>query len=459
MVVDDDVLAIDKIKTMFTAHNIDVMGFKTAVEALYHLENTNSLYPVIILDYVLPDMSGDDLTRKVKSLRPESFIFTQSGVASTIENAVSSIKNGADNFFQKSENSENFEETILDALREYEGTRASVFNQNLQQEAKENNIVTKSEKMKLLIAKAIQSSKNKYNVLLTGETGTGKEKIARLISNKYGGSFYPINCSQFYGSDSLLESELFGHEKGAFTDAKETKKGIFEVASGGVVFLDEIDRMGLSSQAKLLRAIQEKKIKRVGGLKEIDVDIKLIASAKPNIKDLRDSGKFLADLYGRLNVIRLDIPPLRERLDDIGILLSHFAKEHIDDVGEIKTFDKQAIELLKSYHWPENVRELENFYIRLATHTASQTIQQKDLVVHLEGFKELSLKSIDTFSLILSENDEFSYSSIKERLEKMILSVSLQKFGSISETARQLKMSKSTLHAKLKNLDLLENAN
>lgn len=457
MVVDDDILAINKIKEMLAAHKIDVMGFKSAVEALYHLENSKAHYPVIVLDYILPDMSGDDLTRKVKSLRPESFIFTQTGVASSIENAVNSIKNGADNFFQKSENSENFEETILDAINEYEGTRASLHNENLQKEAIENNIVTNSDKMRLLIAKAIQSSKNKYNVLLTGETGTGKEKIARLISNKYGGSFYPINCSQFYGSDNLLESELFGHEKGAFTDAKETKKGIFEVASGGVVFLDEIDRMGLSAQAKLLRAIQEKKIKRVGGIREISVDIKLIASSKPNIKELRDSGKFLADLYGRLNVIRLDIPPLRDRLDDIEILLSYFAKSHIDDVGEVKTFDKLAINLLKSYHWPENVRELENFYIRLATHIDSQIIKRRDLILHLEEFKKLSLKSIDSFSLILSDNDEFSYRSIKDRLERMILSTSLQKYGSISETARQLKMNKSTLHAKLKQFDLLDN--
>ena len=184
--------------------------------------------------------------------------------------------------------------------------------------------------MKLPIAKALQSASNKYNILITGETGTGKEKIAKLISKKYGGPFFPVNCSQFCNNDGLLESELFGHEKGAFTDAKQTKKGIFEIASGGVVYLDEIDRMSLSAQAKLLRAIQEKSIKRLGGLREIPVNIKLISSSKPNIKRLRDSGEFLADLYGRLNVIRLDIPPLRERIEDIDILLDFFAKEHIE---------------------------------------------------------------------------------------------------------------------------------
>ena len=455
LVVDDDILVIDKIKKMCEPMNIHAVGFRSAVEALYYLGHSSNAYPVIILDYVLPDMPGDQLTRKVKTLRPDSFIFTLSGAPSTVENAVRSIKNGADNFFQKSDDSEILEAVILSAFKEYEESRATYLDDNISQEATIHKIVTASKKMKLLIAKAIQSASNRYNVLITGETGTGKEKVAKLISKRYGGLFFPVNCSQFCSNDGLLESELFGHEKGAFTDAKHSKEGIFEVASGGVVYLDEIDRMSLSAQAKLLRAIQEKKIKRLGGLKEIPVNIKLIASSKPNIKELRDNGEFLADLYGRINVIRLDIPPLRERVEDIEILLDFFAKEHVKEVGGIKTFKGPAIELMKFYHWPENVRELENFYIRLAIHTQSDVIRQTDLTEHLEGFKELTLQSIDSLNSLMNGEVHDSYSAIKEKLERMILSSSLQKFGSISETARQLKMSKSSLHAKLKSLDLL----
>lgn len=456
LVVDDDPTVIQKLEDLFKPHNISVTGCKSASEAFFALQSSQS-FPVVILDFVLPDMSGDELIRKVKSLSPGSFICTLSGAPSEIENAVNCIKNGADNFFQKAGSLEYFEETILNAFKDYEGSRAESVNEQLEVEIKKSDLITISKKMKIIIAKAMQSANNKLSVLITGETGTGKELIAKFISEKFGGSFYPVNCSNFTNDTNLLESELFGHEKGSFTGAVATKIGIFEEASGGIVYLDEVDRMSLSSQAKLLRAIQEKKIKRLGGTKEIGVDIKIIASSKPIIKTGRDSGEFLADLYGRLNVIRLDLPSLKERTEDIEALISHFSKKHIKTVGSEKTFELASIDLLKSYHWPENIRELENFYLRLAVHTAGDVIRTKDMIEHIDVFKELNLQSFDKISSSVDgENDPDSYKTKTENFERFILSSALKKYdNSISETARQLKINKATLHNKLKNLNLL----
>jgi two-component system nitrogen regulation response regulator NtrX len=299
-----------------------------------------------------------------------------------------------------------------------------------------------------------QAASSDARILITGENGTGKEVVAKAIhlgSARAEGPFVEVNCAAM--PETLIESELFGHEKGAFTDAVFSRRGRFEIASGGTLFLDEIGDMSLSAQAKVLRVIQEQKIERLGGEKTIETDVRIIAATNKNLEKACTTGTFRQDLYFRLNVIPIHIPPLRERINDAPLLLCHFLKE-VD--REIKLED-DALELIASYTWPGNVRELKNLAERIAVMHTGGSIGGEALSALLgtnNGKKNEALETADTEAdetILLKTLLEKNFSDAKESFEQRYLEFQLSKNnGIISRTAEAIGIYPSNLHAKLK---------
>ncbi|HDD43468.1 MAG TPA: sigma-54-dependent Fis family transcriptional regulator, partial [Candidatus Desulfofervidus auxilii] len=294
-------------------------------------------------------------------------------------------------------------------------------------------------KVKELIKKVAPTN---ASVLIRGENGTGKELVARAIhyySRRAHGPFVPVNCAAI--PEELIESELFGHEKGAFTGAHTRKKGKFDLAHGGTLFLDEIGDMSLKTQAKVLRVIEEQRFERVGGTKTIEVDVRIVAATNKKLEEEINAGNFRADLYYRLNVVPIEIPPLRERKEDIPLLVEEFLKEFATEshLG-LKEIEPEALELLKQYDWPGNVRELRNIIERLVIMTPGAVITAKDIPESIIQRKN----NLDLFSLN-------NFKEAKALFEREFLRKKLQEFkGNITLTAQAIGLERSYLHKKLK---------
>jgi two-component system nitrogen regulation response regulator NtrX len=303
-----------------------------------------------------------------------------------------------------------------------------------------------------------QAAVSDARILISGENGTGKEVVARVIhklSDRSAGPFIEVNCAAI--PDTLIESELFGHEKGAFTDAHFTRKGRFEAASGGTLFLDEIGDMSLAAQAKVLRVIQEQKIERLGGEKTIDVDVRILAATNQDLEQASRNGTFRQDLFFRLNVIPIKMPPLRERKSDIPIMLKHFLKQFNSQITEI---EDAAMALLTAHHWPGNVRELKNFAERLGVLFTGSRVTEKtvaDLIKLNPAPKEESgsdnerIKNMSVTDPAVKELLEKNFNQAREDFEKLYLELHLSRNnGIISRTAEAVGIYPSNLHAKLR---------
>jgi two-component system response regulator AtoC len=357
LIVDDEENARRNIGDYLVTKGYEVTGAGTLKEAREMI--TNGVGDVILLDVQLPDGYGPNLLYEVDSLpaRPPIIVITGFG---DIETAVDAMKNGAHDFLTKPVKMPQLEQSIQRAEEIVSMRRELAY---LRQKQKNVNfIVGKSEKMKTVVEHAQRAAQASVSVLITGETGTGKEVLAQFIhksgprSNK---QFMAINCAAI--QPTVLESELFGYDKGAFTGAEIRKKGLMEVADGGVLFLDEISKMPLDIQSKLLRAVEEKAFRRVGGTELIKVDIQIVsASNRDLIKMMKDS-EFREDLYYRLKVVDLDLPPLRDRKEDIPDLVGFFMREQNAKQGlNIIDISPRAMQALIAYEWPGNIRELNN---------------------------------------------------------------------------------------------------
>jgi DNA-binding NtrC family response regulator len=364
LVVDDDHSLRNMLSIVLSKEGYQVEEAASGLEALKKLKGGK--YDLVVSDIRMPDLSGIELLKRIKTHDPELPVIMITAYAAT-HDAIEAMKLGAEDYLLKPFNLEELKIVIGKSLSQKRIEQENVeLRQKLSDKEKFENIVGSDPQMTKIYDLIRTVAQTDSTVLISGESGTGKELIARAIhaqSRRAGQRFVSINCGAL--PENLLESELFGHKKGAFTDAYQDKEGLFESAGQGTLFLDEISEMSQKMQVKLLRAIQEKSVRRVGGNREIAVDVRIIAATNRDLMESMEKGEFRSDLYYRLNVISIHVPPLRERRDDIPILMQHFLQRYNQKFAKaISGFDKKVMDCFAAYHWPGNVRELENFVER-----------------------------------------------------------------------------------------------
>lgn len=408
----------------------------------------NNPVDIIFSDFKMPDLNGIEVLEQVKKINPEiSFVIVTA--YGTIENAVKALKFGAFDYISKPVD---LDELDLMIERIIENRILKSENQllklQLQEKYKISSIVSQSQKMEKVINIAARVSASKANVLITGENGTGKEVLAKAIhyiSPRKDAPFVTVNVPAL--SETLLESELFGHEKGAFTGADKMKKGRFEIAHGGTIFLDEVGDIPGSIQVKLLRILQEHQFERVGGTELIEVDVRIIAATNKNLEEKIKEGTFREDLFYRLNVVSIKIPPLRERKEDILPLVESFIEKYCKENNKPwLELSKETADVLMKYNYPGNVRELENIIERAVVLTRDKFITLNDLPINIRGFKEE--KSLGSLN-------EGSLAEQVEALEKQLIFDALQQSGgNQTKAGKLLGLTERNLRYKMKKYDI-----
>jgi DNA-binding NtrC family response regulator len=360
-------------------------------------------FDIIILDIKMPKMDGMDALDRLQELAPETPVVMISGHA-TIDTAVEAVKKGAFDFISKPPDLNRLLITLRNAMDKSELINEKKTLQKKVLKSKTQKIIGKSDSIEKILQTIELVAPTEARVLVTGNNGTGKELVARWIHEKSPRSKHPIievNCAAIPAE--LIESELFGHEKGAFTSAVKQRIGKFEQANNGTIFLDEIGDMSLSAQAKVLRALQENKITRVGGDKEIPVNVRVVAATNKDLRHEIARGKFREDLYHRLAVIIIDVPPLRDRIEDIPLLVNHFSEVICKDYGiAVKSFEAKAIKRLQEFEWTGNIRELRNVVERLII-LSGKSIGEKDVelfVAPSQGFSHEFKSVFDRFKTV-----------------------------------------------------------
>ena len=404
-----------------------------------------NLIDVILTDLKMPGASGIDLLTNLKEINPEISVVIMTAYAS-VETAVQALKNGAYDFITKPYNLDEIE-LVIKRIIEKNNLKSELkfLKEQLESSNKLEGVITNSFKMKRIIDVAARVAASKASVLILGESGTGKEVLARAIhyaSKRKDKLFVPVNCAAL--NENLLESELFGHEKGAFTGAEKMHKGRFEIADEGTIFLDEIGDLPMHLQVKLLRVLQEGQFERVGGANTIKVDARVISATNKNIEDLIKEGKFREDLFYRLNVVNIQLPPLRERKEDISILISEFLKKYLKETDKTNLeFSKEALDLLMKYNYPGNIRELENIVHHSIVLSRNEIISTEDLPI---GIKTPgSEKDLDScFEEGTSLTDKV------ELLERTLITSALKKTsGNQTAAAKLLGISERNLRYRL----------
>ncbi len=360
LIIDDEAGIRDSLETLLTLEGFRVDLAGDGITGLDQL--TRNTYDLLLLDLALPGESGIDLLPRIRALVPDLPVIMITAYG-TVGNVVDAIRAGASNFVQKPWDNEKLLADIRIAIGKNRAEQEVVhLKRTLKQRVSFENIVGKSEPMLRLFDLVAQVAPSRSTVLIQGESGTGKELIAKAIhahSPRRDKPFIPVNTGAV--PSDLLESTLFGHERGAFTSAVAAKKGLFEVADGGTLFLDEIGTMRMDMQAKILRVLQDRRFMHVGGTQEIQVDIRIVAATNVNLQQAVQEGRFREDLFYRLNVISLELPPLRNRKEDIPLLANHYLKFYAEENGfPPPELSSEALRLMMDYEWPGNVRELEN---------------------------------------------------------------------------------------------------
>ena len=390
LIIDDERVALRNLEHVMKKEGYDVTGTQSGANALKLLEEQH--FDVVLTDLRMEKVDGMEILKRCRELYPDTEVIMITGFA-TLESGVDAMKHGAFYYIAKPFKLDEVRKVVKEAV---EKVSLKKENKHLREQLEHYRgrvkIITQDPAMQRLLDTARQIGPTDCNVLISGESGTGKELFARYLhvsSKRAEGPFFAINCGAF--NEELLTSELFGHEKGSFTGANTFKKGLIEMATGGTLFLDEITEMPASMQVKLLRVIQEREMIRVGGTEQIKVDVRLVAATNRNIQDAIREGAFRQDLYFRLNVVTLHIPPLSERKDDIPLLSYYFLKKYAvimkKDVNDIS---QDVIGLLLAYDFPGNVRELENIIERGVALATGNTVE----LAHLpEDLRELNIRT------------------------------------------------------------------
>ncbi len=409
--------------------------------------------PVVTLtDLRMPGMDGLEVLRTIRRLDPEALVILFTAFA-TVETAVEAVKEGAFDYIPKPFSADQLQLVIERALTQ---RRLLDENRRLREQLTETyrfeNIVGRSRSMAQVFDLIKKVAASEANILILGESGTGKELIARCIhanSPRAARAFVPVDCASL--PEHLLESELFGHEKGAFTGAVATRRGLFEEANGGTTFLDEVGDIPLPLQAKLLRVLQERQVRRVGGNRFIDVNVRVISATHQNLAEMVQEGKFREDLYYRLNVIPLPLPPLRERTGDIPILAYYFLRRYVAQSGkEVKGIAPKTLELLEAYPWPGNVRELQNVIERAVVLAEGEMLSPAELPGNLRLPQKVPTAMVA---------DHLSLKNAKrhwvEAFEREYLTTLLKKHqGNISQAAKTAGVDRKTIHRLLKRYQI-----
>lgn len=436
IVIDDEISVCEAVRAILEGEGMEVFTTTSSINAIEQIKGNN--YDFIISDLKMPEMDGLELYDNIKEAAPDS-IFIIITAYGTIQSAVDAIKKGIYDYIPKPFTPDEVRIPVRRALE-----RKMLKKENVALKAyigmdKKVPVIAKSQSMKKVLSLIEGMKDSNCGILLTGESGAGKNLIAQLIhstSKRKDMPFLAINCATL--TEELLASELFGHEKGAFTGAVRTKPGLIEIADTGILFLDEIAEMSPNLQAKLLKVIEDGEFYRVGGTKLIKVDVRFIAATNQDIKKLIAEGKFREDLYYRLNIMDIFIPPLRERQEDIKPLSAFFLQKHLPESNKkIAGFAKETMDILMRYSFPGNVRELENIIERAIILEHSSTITPESLpegirILNIETFEPGRIKSIDEFT--------------KEYVEKVLKMLG----GNRSKTAELLGISRTSLWKILK---------
>ncbi len=455
LIVDDEVSILNSLSSILEDEGYDVSVAKSGIEAL----KVCAVNPpeLMMLDIWMPDMDGLETLRRLRELVPNTQVMMMSGHGS-IETAVKAIKLGAYDYIEKPLSLENVTLRVKHALDQ---RRLEQENRTLRTKVERKfELIGQAPVMEQLKQLIETAGPTNSRVLIGGENGTGKELVARAIhqhSPRVSRPFVAVNCAAI--PETLIESELFGHERGAFSGATTMKRGQFEQADGGTLFLDEIADMSLSTQAKVLRALQEQQFTRVGGTKLIKVDVRVLAASNKDLLQEIEKGAFREDLFYRLNVVPIVVPTLRDRREDIPLLVKHFLRVHAEEQGlKMKQVSPEAMDVFMHYEWPGNIRELRNLIERLMIMVPGPVIEASHASVALQVRPQLP--AAQTAAGPQSANTLLArpYDSLRDArnaFEKEFIARKLREHHwNISRTAEDLKIERSHLHRKIKLLDV-----
>lgn len=444
LLVEDEDLSRDSLVRLLKMTGFNVKGAASGKMALSFLSHEQ--FDIIITDLFLPDINGIDILKQVKELSPHTEVILITGHASA-ETAVKAMKEGAFDYVTKPLNFDELSITISKALEKRQLLTENVYlKQQLHNKYDFDNIIGASPAMQTLFARMKRIANTDSTVLVLGESGTGKELVARALhfnSQRKDKSFIPVNCAAI--PENLLESELFGHVKGSFTGAIRDKVGKFEAANLGSIFLDEIGTMPMHLQSKLLRVLQEQEVERIGSTKTIQLDVRVISATNVNLEEEVKKGTFREDLYYRLNVIPIQLPPLRERTEDILSLLKYFLEKNCKEMKRpTMSISNEALEMLEAYRWPGNVRELENMVERIVALTDGNRITANDIPANIrdEALTKVTERGVDLVQ------------TVNEIERKMICDALILAKGVKAKAAIMLNLNRTTLVEKMRRLGI-----
>jgi two-component system NtrC family response regulator len=441
LIIDDEDAQRSILRGYLEKKGYKIFSASSGTEGIKAIQN--NLIDIVLSDFKMPDKTGLEVLEEVKKINPEiSFvILTAYG---TIENAVKAMRLGAFDYISKPVDLDELD-LMIERIIENKNLKSEIrlLKNQLQEKFKIDSFISHSPKMEEVLSIAARAADSKATILITGESGTGKEVLAKSIhyvSPRKDKPFVAVNIPAL--PETLLESELFGHEKGAFTGADKAKKGRFENADGGTIFLDEIGDIPLNLQVKLLRVLQEHQIEKVGSSESIDIDVRIIAATHQNLEEKIKDGSFREDLYYRLNIVSLHIPPLRERREDIIPLIEHFVQKYSEENGKHNlSLSKEAVDLLIKYNFPGNVRELENIIERAVVLARGEVITINDLPNIVKGFKAEKEILTDENATLIEQ---------VEALEKKLIYDALSKTsGNQSQAGRMLGLTERNLRYKM----------
>lgn len=447
LVIDDELGVREMLKRLLGSFGLEAVCFADGKEALKALKKDTISFSALITDLKMEGMDGIEVLAAVKEIDPVMPVIMITAYA-TVESAVQAMKKGAYDYIAKPFEADALEVVIKKAV---EHRRLLDENRRLKEEVagkyRLGNIIGKSPKMLAIYDLVQRVAPTDSSVLIQGESGTGKELVAKALhyySHRAGHTFLSINCSAF--PETLLESELFGYEKGSFTGAERRKMGILEAAHGGTLLLDEVGDMPLSLQSKLLRAIEEQEFLSVGGRVPIKVDVRIISATNKELENEVGGGRFRAELYYRLNVVVIHLPLLRERRDDIPLLAPHFMEKYSEKTGKkVDKVSPEVMNLFMRYHWPGNIRELENIIERAVIMTYGETIGLRDLP---ENLQVLHSPQED-------EREALPFREAKQQFERQYLVELLRRHeGNVTKAAQEAHLHRVHLHEKIKSYDI-----
>ena len=447
LIIDDEAAIRESLETLLEMDGYNIAVAESAEEGLARIAERP--FDLVLLDLALPDRSGMEVLREIRE-RDSQLAVIMITAYGTVENAVQAMQNGAANFIQKPWDNEKLLADVRIAVARRRAEEENIqLKRALKQRYNFENIVGKSESMLRIFDLVAQVAPSRSTILIQGESGTGKELIAKAIhmnSPRKDRPFVPVNTGSMPAD--LLESTLFGHVKGAFTSAIASKKGLFEVADRGTIFLDEIGTMNLETQAKILRVLQDRKFMHLGGVQEIQVDVRIIAATNVDLKQAVRDGRFREDLFYRLNVITVDLPPLRERREDIPLLVDFFIKKFAaENSRPVRQVSPEAMRPLMDYAWPGNVRELENVVERAVVLSSGQVVGIELLPDQLVGR--------GAATRLFEPRPDASLFDIMEDCERRVIIDMLEKCEwNQTEAANRFRIPLSTLNQKIKRLNV-----